>query len=95
MNKRQALKAASARIEALEGELQEASRLINLYKADVKDYYNCIEDTVDGKSICTWCGDYEECKLEAKGNKGCKEWVLHDQPQQEVQDESEGIFPAG
>lgn len=83
MNKRQALKAASERIEAQEEAIAEYERLIGLYKADVKDYYDCIEGTVDGKSICAWCHYQEECKLEAKNGKGCTEWTLKAQPVEE------------
>ena len=73
MNARQAAKAASIRIQDLE-------RINKLYAADVKDYYECIEGTVDGESICKWCDDHEECQLQAKDGKGCKEWILKRQP---------------
>ena len=80
MNAKQAAKAAAKKIEELE-------RVNRLYALDVKDYYDCIEGTVDGKSICDWCADLEECQLKDKGGKGCKEWMLRDQPR-EVPDES-------
>lgn len=73
MNARQSLKLASQHIMELE-------RLNKLYAADVRNYYDCIEGTVDGKSICDWCHDLEECQLQAKGGKGCKEWMLRSQP---------------
>lgn len=82
MNRRQALKAASELIEAQERDLAESARLIALYKADVHDYYDCIEGTVDGKSICDWCYEQNECQLQDKGGKGCKEWMLRSQPVQ-------------
>jgi len=87
MNKRQALKAASKRIEEQEAEIAELTRLNDLYKADVKNFYECIEGTVDGKSICDWCESYEECQLQAKGGKGCKEWEHILQQQEAGQDE--------
>lgn len=73
MNARQSLKLASQHIMELE-------RLNKLYAADVRNYYDCIEGTVDGKSICDWCQDLDECQLQAKGGKGCKEWMLRSQP---------------
>ena len=79
MNKRQSLKAASERIEEQEKTIAELERLNKLYAKDVRDYYDCIEGTVDGKSICDWCHDQEECQLKAKGKKGCKEWMLRSQ----------------
>ena len=86
MNKRQALKAASELIEKQEAEIAELTRLNDLYKADVKNFYECIEGTVDGKSICDWCEAYKECKLQDKGGKGCKEWEHILQQQEEAQD---------
>lgn len=82
MNGRQAARKAAILIEELE-------RLNKLYAGDVKDYYDCIEGTVDGKSICDWCDDQEECQLQDKGSKGCKEWVLRTR-KEEPQDEQSG-----
>lgn len=73
MNAKQSLRAVSKAYLELE-------RINKLYAADVRDYYDCIEGTVDGKSICDWCEDLEVCQLEAKGGKGCKEWMLRSQP---------------
>ena len=83
MNKKQALKAATALIMELEEHVKELERVNTLYKADVQDYYNCIEGTVDGKSICEWCEDHDICKLKANGNEGCKEWLLRSRPKEE------------
>ena len=74
MNAKQALRAVSKQLEEQEELIQEQARLLNLYKADVKNFYECIEGTVDGKSICDWCDAYKECQLQDKGGKGCKEW---------------------
>lgn len=74
MNKRQALKAVTKQLQEYEALFEEQARLLNLYRTDVKNFYECIEGTVDGKSICDWCDSLEECQLQAKGNKGCKEW---------------------
>ena len=54
-----------------------------------QNYYDCIEGTVDGKSICDWCDDLEVCQLQDKGGKGCKEWVLRTR-KEEAQDEQNG-----
>jgi hypothetical protein len=88
MNEKQSLKAASKLIEEHEALIAEQARLLNLYKADVKNFYACIEGTVDGKSICDWCESYEECQLQDKGGKGCKEWEHILQQQEEGKDES-------
>lgn len=56
-----------------------------------KNFYECIEGTVDGKSICDWCDFQEECQLQAKGEKGCKEWehrIQQEVPVKETADES-------
>jgi len=92
MNARQAAKAAAKRIE----ELEQSNAL---YKKDVRRYYDCIEGTVDGKSICEWCEDIEECQLQDKMGKGCKEWSLKYIPVESDEgsdaDEGQGLFPAG
>ena len=87
MNAKQSLKQASKIIEKQEAEIAELTRLNNLYKADVKNFYECIEGTVDGKSICDWCDAYKECQLQDKGGKGCKEWEHILQQQEAGQDE--------
>ena len=87
MNAKQALRAVRKQLEEQEELIQEQARLLNLYKADVKNFYACIEGIVDGKSICDWCEAYEECQLQDKGGKGCKEWEHILQQQEEGQDE--------
>ena len=74
MNQRQSLREARKHIEKYKAEIAELTRLNELYRADVKNFYECIEGTVDGKSICDWCEAYDECQLQDKGGKGCKEW---------------------
>lgn len=69
MNQRQSLKAASKYIADLE---DSNSR----YRADVIAYNNCIDAMIKGESPCPWCEDWTECQLEAKGGKGCAEWML-------------------
>ena len=93
MNCRQSLKAATAYIGILE-------RSVAMYKADVKDYYDCIEGTVEGRSICDYCEDLEECQLAAKGNNGCKEWQLRLKPaetitEEDVNGEGKGVHGSG
>jgi hypothetical protein len=88
MNKRQALRAVTKQLEEYEAIFEEQARLLNLYRTDVKNFYECIEGTVDGESICKWCNDHEECQLQAKDGKGCKEWQhIIQQPLVEVPDE--------
>lgn len=99
MNSRQAAKAAAKKIEEQEALIAEQDRLLNLYKADVKNFYECIEGTVDGKSICDWCDAYNECQLQDKGGRGCKEWehILQqpqDQGERSEADDSERILSA-
>jgi len=89
MNKRQVIKNQLAIIENQEKTIAELERLNDLYRKDVKDYYNCIEGTAEGKSICDWCHDLNECQLKAKGKKGCKEWMLRSQPVQPVEETTE------
>lgn len=86
MNAKQSLRAANKQLQEYEQLFQEQARLLSMYKTDVKNFYECIEGTVDGKSICDWCDQYNECQLQAKGGKGCKEW--EHKIQQEAQNES-------
>ena len=86
MNAKQSLRAVNKQLQEYEELFQEQARLLSMYKADVKNFYECIEGTVDGKSICDWCDQYNECQLQAKGGKGCKEW--EHKIQQEAQNES-------
>lgn len=87
MNAKQALRAASKRIEELEYYNARAS-------ADIRDYNRCIDSMIAGGSPCDWCEDLNECQLEAKG-KGCPEWMLRNPPKEEnhetvpVSDETE------
>lgn len=69
MNGRQAAKAAAARIAEME-------RVANLNKHDIIEYNRCILDMIAGESPCLYCEDWQECQLEAKGGKGCAEWML-------------------
>jgi hypothetical protein len=71
MNSRQALKAASKRIEHLEFRVK-----INIM--DIRDYNACIEALIKGESPCPWCNDQEECQNANKGHQGCPEWVVRD-----------------
>ena len=98
MNAKQSLRAVSKQLEEQEALIAEQSRLLNLYKADVKNFYACIEGTVDGKSICDWCESYEECQHQDKGGKGCKEWEHILQQQEGEADDGKmdtGNTPAG
>lgn len=69
MNGRQAAKAAAARIAEME-------RVAALNKQDIIAYNKCILDMIAGESPCLYCEDWQECQLEAKGGKGCAEWML-------------------
>ena len=93
MNARQAAKAAAERIK-------ECERVMALNKADIIDYNKVIADMICGESPCPWCEDWEECKLEAKGGKGCSEWMLRHQTftqtdVKEEADESKGLHVTG
>ena len=96
MNKRQALRAVTKQLEEYEALFEEQARLLNLYRADVKNFYECIEGTVDGKSICDWCDSQEECQLQAKGNKGCKEWEhrIQQEAPESIDDVTIQAFPS-
>lgn len=88
MNQRQSLKAASERIEALEQQIADLLQENMIHRADTAQFYDCIEGTVDGESICKWCNDHEECQLQAKDGRGCKEWQhIIQQPLMEAHDE--------
>ena len=90
MNKRQALKAASQRIEELEDFNRRAA-------ADIKAYNRVIDGMIDGISPCEWCMEYEGEDCPHKGEKvnGCSEWWLKDVPfEEESADDSEGIHGA-
>jgi len=96
VNKKQALRAQGKIIEDQEARIAELERVNKLYAADVNDYYACIEGTVDGKSICDWCEDLDECQLQAKGGKGCTEWMLRSQPTEGGDaNDSEGVISEG
>ena len=84
MNAKQSLRAAAKRIE----ELEYANKL---YALDVVAYNAVIEGTTEGKSICEWCEDQDECEKTEKGGKGCKEWLLmfNHQEGEENNDETE------
>ena len=69
MNGRQAAKAAAARIAEME-------RVAALNKQDIISYNKCILDMIAGESPCLYCEDWQECQLEAKGGRGCAEWML-------------------
>ena len=69
MNARQAAKAAAKRIEELE-------HITLANKWDIQQYNKCIQDMIAGESPCLYCEDWNECQLEAKGGKGCPEWIL-------------------
>lgn len=73
MNGRQAAKLAAARIAEME-------RVANLNKHDIIEYNRCILDMIAGESPCLYCEDWQECQLEAKGGKGCAEWMLKTYP---------------
>lgn len=94
MNARQAARAAAERIKELE-------RVLGLNKRDIIDYNKCIEHMIGGGSPCDYCEDIVECQLEAKGGKGCSEWMLRSQQftQPDVNegsdaDASKGIYGA-
>lgn len=92
MNSRQAAKAAAQRIE-------ECERVMALNKQDIIEYNKCILDQIEGKTPCTYCEDWNECQLEAKGGKGCAEWMLHWQVTkddvEEEQDAGKGVHVFG
>ena len=86
MNARQAAKAAAIKIQSMEHTLA-------LNKADIIDYNIVIQALIAGKSPCDWCEDLQECQLDAKGGKGCSEWLLRFQrpaPEEVVPDGQEG-----
>lgn len=72
MNGRQAARAAARRIE-------ENERVMALNKRDIIDYNTCILSMIEGETPCIYCEDYNECQLEAKDGKGCKQWMLRSQ----------------
>lgn len=88
MNARQAARKAAARILELESRITDLERINRIHEADTAQFYECIEGTVDGESICRWCSDHDECQLQAKDGKGCKEWQHIIQQPSEAQDES-------
>jgi hypothetical protein len=68
MNAKQALKAASKRIEELE-------HFNRMSRATVVSLYKALDAVFSGGNLCELCEDYEECQLEAKKQgKGCPEW---------------------
>lgn len=68
MNAKQALKAASKRIEELE-------HFNRMSRATVVSLYKALDAVFSGGNVCELCEDYEECQLEVKGQgKGCPEW---------------------
>ena len=93
MNGRQAAKAAAKKIEDM-------MVTLGYNTLDIRDYNRCILHMIDGGSPCDFCEDIHECQLEANGNKGCGEWVLHSQPAWDTQrsvskeddDDSKGIY---
>lgn len=90
MNARQAAKQAALIIKS-----QEHTLLLN--KLDIRDYNKVIADMIAGESPCPMCEDWNECQLNAKGGKGCSEWMLRMQKltqtdvKQEEEDASEDI----
>jgi hypothetical protein len=87
MNQRQANKLAAQRIPQMEWVLYKN-------KVDITNYNLCILHQIDGGSPCIFCEDYEECQLEAKNGRGCREWMLKSQTkageQQDAQRQEEG-----
>ena len=69
MNAKQALKMASKHIADLEDFNRRAT-------IDNKAYNKVIEGMIRGESPCPWCNDYQECQLQAKDGKGCEDWFL-------------------
>lgn len=69
MNARQAARAAAKRIEEME-------RVNILMSRDIRGYNTVILKMIEGESPCPYCEEFEECQLEARGNKGCSEWWL-------------------
>ena len=69
MNGRQAAKVAAKRIEELEA-------LVAGQVQDIKDLYAAIHDHISGESLCLWCEEYPECRLEARNGASCPEWWL-------------------
>lgn len=88
MNARQAAKAAAKRIEELEFRV-----MMNVL--DIKDYNAVIEALIDGNSPCQWCEDWVECQLEAKGQRGCSEWILHNNAEIAKESTAEEVIPDG
>ena len=94
MNARQSAKLAGMRVAELE-------RILALNKADIVNYNLCILHQIDGGSPCVFCEDENECQLEAKGGKGCGDWMLRmnkvTQPSvsEEGDNASEGVHDAG
>ncbi len=78
MNKKQALKAATERIDWLEDENGNLEYFNKRAAGDIKAYNKVIDGMIAGESPCPWCEDFAtgECKNPEKGGKGCKDWML-------------------
>lgn len=93
-NAKQSLKLAAQHIHNMEHTLM-------LNKLDIIDYNKVIADMIAGESPCPMCEDWNECQLDAKGGKGCAEWMLRMQKvtqvdvKQEAEDASERVHVVG
>ena len=84
MNARQAAKAAAKAVKAAAKRIEELENYNRRACADIKAYNDCIDGMIAGQSPCPWCAEYEECQLNEKDGKGCKEWWLKDIPPEEA-----------
>jgi len=80
MNKRQALKAATEKIEDQEKVIADLRFFNQKASADIKAYNKVIDGMIAGEGPCAWC-EWEhdpvdgECK-KAEHGKGCGDWML-------------------
>jgi len=87
LNGRQAAKLAAKKIE-------EQEYMLGRYKQDVIDYNACIQGVIAGMSVCGWCEEHEECKLDAKDGSGCAQWWLRYRKEDRA-DAGEGVPASG
>lgn len=90
MNAKQAARAASKNKRI--AELEDFNRRCS---ADIRAYVGCIISMIGGASPCAWCEEENECQLEAKGGKGCKQWWLKNNLEEVPEFEEDADLPAG
>lgn len=90
MNARQAALRAAKLVDEVTKQNTELASMNANQAADIKAYNNVILAMIGGESPCPWCEEEKECKLEAKGGKGCQEWWLK-WPERGDADDSQGV----